>query len=67
MKKLHLDILTWIGGGVVTVDDLHAHIHKLLGDNCEFGDVGLIVNEMIAERLLKVDDSNYLVSSLRAT
>ena len=58
MKKLHSEILSWIGENQVNVDALHEHIHEQLGESYEIGDAGLVVNEMIAEGLLAVDDSN---------
>ena len=58
MKKLHSEILSWIGENQVNVDMLHKHIHEQLGESYEIGDAGLVVNEMIAEGLLEVDESN---------
>ena len=45
----------------MTVDDLHAHIHTLLGDRYEIGDAGIVVNDMISAGLIDVDDSNRII------
>ena len=45
MKKLHSEILAWIGENQVNVDALHEHIHEQLGESYEIGDAGLVVNE----------------------
>ena len=58
MKNLHSELLSWIGENKVTVDALHEHIHERLGESYEIGDAGLVVNDMIAEGLLEVDESN---------
>lgn len=58
MKNLDSELLSWIGEMEVTVDALHEHIRERLGESYEIGDAGLVVNEMIAEGLLEVDDSN---------
>lgn len=58
MKNLHSELLSWIGESEVNVDALHKHIHEQLGESYEIGDAGVVVNEMIAQGLLAVDDSN---------
>lgn len=58
MKNLHSELLSWIGEREVTMDALHAHIHERLGESYDIGDAGMVVNEMIAEGLLEVDESN---------
>ena len=62
MTDIHTEILSWIGEGQVTVDDLHAHIHNLLGDRYEIGDVGIVINDIIASGLIEVDDSNRIIA-----
>ena len=61
MIELHTEILSRIGEAAVTVDDLHAHIHTLLGDRYEIGDAGIVVNDMISAGLIDVDDSNRII------
>lgn len=58
MKHLHSELLSWIGENKVTEDELHAHINERLGESYEIGDAGVVVNEMIAEGLSEVDESN---------
>ena len=58
MKNLHSEILSWIGENQVTVDALHEHIRERLGESYEIGDARILLNEMIAEGLLAVDESN---------
>ena len=58
MKNLDSELLSWIGEMEVTVDALHEHIHEQLGESYEIGDARILLNEMIAEGLLEVDDSN---------
>lgn len=60
MKKLHSEILSWIGENQVNVDMLHKHIHEQLGESYEIGDAGLVVNEMIAEGLLDINEMNII-------
>lgn len=58
MKNLRSELLSWIGERKVTVDALHEHIRERLGESYEIGDAGIVLNEMIAEGLLAVDESN---------
>ena len=64
MIELHTEILSWIGEATMTVDDLHTHIHKFLGDRYEIGDAGIVINDMIAAGLIDVDDSNRIICRL---
>lgn len=56
MTNIQNEILTWIGNKTVTKDDLHDFIKLKLSDSYEIGDVGVIINDMIAEKLLIAND-----------
>lgn len=56
MITLHNEILSWIGEKTVTIEEIHDFIQKRLGDSYEIGDTGLIINEMVAEKLLVEND-----------
>ena len=56
MPNIQNEILNWIGNKAVTIDELHDFIKLKLDDSYENGDVGAIVNDMIAEELLIAND-----------
>ena len=56
MPNIRNEILNWIGNKTVTTDELHEFIKSQLSDTYEIGDVGVIINEMVADELLIAND-----------
>ena len=48
MPNIKNEILNWIGNKTVSIDELHDFIKLKLDDSYEIGDVGVIINDMIA-------------------
>lgn len=56
MANIQNEILIWIGNKSVSIDALHDFIKMKLDDSYEIGDAGEIINDMIAQGLLKAKD-----------
>ena len=56
MPNIRNEILNWIGNTTVTTDELHDFIKSQLSETYEIGDAGVIINEMVADKLLIAND-----------
>ena len=61
MKRLFEEIQSWIGQDSVDVEKLREHIHLILGEKYEIGDAGLIINKMLAAKLVSAKNNNLQV------